>query len=91
MKAASDLAASQNAIQTSGNHSANPGLRGGRGVQGSPGLFRGGSRQQHPGFCAGGSSRPNGSGYPLSVPAVAPDSKVLADTYVYLHLYNLYL
>ena len=26
--------------------------------------------QQHPGFCAGGSSRPNGSGYPLSVPAV---------------------
>ena len=27
--------------------------------------------QQHPGFCAGGSSRPNGSGYPLSVLAVA--------------------
>ena len=25
----------------------------------------------HPGFCAGGSSRTNGSGYPLSVPAVA--------------------
>ena len=42
------------------------------------------SLQQHPGFCAGGSSRPNGSGYPLSVPAVAhpppprfPDFKVL--------------
>ena len=29
------------------------------------------SSQQHPGFCAGGFSRPNGSGYPLSVPAVA--------------------
>ena len=36
--------------------------------------------QQHSGFCAGGSSRPNGSGYPLSVPAVAhppPNFKVL--------------
>ena len=35
--------------------------------------------QQHSGFCAGGSSRPNGSVYPLSVPAVAhplPDFKI---------------
>ena len=55
---------------------------GGPGVSGKgPGRFRGGpgaevlelyglpTTQQHPGFCAGGSSRPNGSGYPLSVPA----------------------
>ena len=27
---------------------------------------------EHPGFCAGGFSRPNGSGYPLSVPARGP-------------------
>ena len=72
-------------------------FEGGQGGPGGPGLSRGGSgrknqekrsgtvwlptAQQHPGFCAGGSSRPNGSGYPLSVPAVAhpppPDIKVL--------------
>ena len=66
------------------------------GSRGFQGRFRGGpevlglktrnaptvpTAQQHPAFCAGGSSRPNRSGYPLSVPAVAhsppPISKVL--------------
>ena len=40
---------------------------------------RSGTVQQHPGFVSGGSSRPNGSGYPLSVPAVATRHPGLAD------------
>ena len=34
----------------------------------------GGKQEKRSGtvFCAGGSSRPNGSGYPLSVPALTP-------------------
>ena len=42
--------------------------------------------QQHPGFSAGGSSRPNGSGYPLSV----KPPKCLKGWRTYIYIYMRY-
>ena len=59
-------------VESLGRGGKSPDPRGSRKNQKkAPELYGQATTQQHPGFCAGGSSKTNGSGYPLSVPAVA--------------------